>query len=216
MSMCKATFSVDPVSHRELKSLVNDNKEHGGNLVLDYASKSIRVPGDIQRSKKLDQVRISRSLIDFHTHPSRCVRDVCAISTPSPADLLNVAAGALYGNVTHFLYTPDGTYRINVKPATLRELKDATKRQRFIKDVNEVLYELYKLFDDGKMTYAAYNRRFLSLARKLGFSIRLFKKSQIPTITVSYECGKASNRASEVSFLEIPDDVVRSFRPTHA
>lgn len=210
---CHNVFTVDPKAHRLLRSLVDDTREHGGNFSVNYCKGTLEIESDDKsRSRDFTEVKIKRSIVDFHTHPSKCIKDVCAVSTPSPADLLNVAAGIMHGNFCHFVYTKDGVFRIQLAPGLDRHLMNSSFRHQFVSSVNSSLNKLYAELDSGKMSYRAYKTKYLDAAKQLGFHITLFPNSVRPSVKIDFDCDKQHHKVREVSYLDIPPDIAQQFR----
>ena len=199
--------------HRALAEFMRDKKEHGGNFVVNYGDSALARDTRAHEAKgAFNEVNIDRSHIDWHTHPSQCKSDgTCTVALPSPADLLNVAVGSLYGNAAHVLYTEDGAFVISVPPALQHKLKDTSFQTSFVKRLNTDMYAIHNAFTANQLSYKEYKVKFLNATRRLGFKIKNHGLRSPPYVTLDFPCDRKENREQAVDFLDIPPHMQERF-----
>ena len=187
---CFGVFSVDPVVHRENREFTRDLAEHGGNLGLDFRSKTL-VRGSISVGEYNKLQIMERGVVDWHSHPAPCLNaNTCTEGLPSPWDLANHVIGALHGSAAHMVYSAEGTYLIQVRAAFLRKLiaSPVANQRQYVQRLKRTFLELDKEFKDSTAQYKTYIARWLTLARRMGLIARLFKGNRCPKIKIYYDC----------------------------
>jgi hypothetical protein len=162
--------------------------EHGGNFVLNFANRTLYE--GTEATGKYNQIDMVRGVVDFHTHPRQCLNDnTCAVGIPSPADINNIMLGAIYGTMGHLVYSREGTYLIQISPRLLEAIQcDATRLDQANAAMERASDDLHAEFLKRRFPYKSYIQRWLSLMRRMGLKVRLFKLNTVPRFRVSFDC----------------------------
>lgn len=197
MSKCKAKFSIDKQFHERNRHYVFGKMvEHGGNTRIDVENKVIK--GDQTVSGAYAKVSIPRGIVDFHTHPAKCLNDNnCTVGLPSPADLVNIYAGVLRGMLYHLVYAREGTYVLEIQPKVRAAIKaqghvPERMKQTVIHEFN-ALHEQFK--KRGARDYAGYRADWMRRVKKHGFYVRFYPLGKRPVLNLEYDCGKLRETA---------------------
>lgn len=207
-----AVFRLDPAFHATSRRAVQEMVEHGGNVAFgdhgdasppDSPSTSTLHPGDTTTGG-YNFIKMPRGLIDWHSHPNRCRdADTCAVGLPSPADLKNIAIGAVFGTQGHLVYSDEGTYLVQLHPETLSKLReDPCNMELFACAVDKIcVYLHHDHIRNKKQSYTGYQRKWFPVVRALGFNVRLFPGDAPPEIPLCL--GTAQTKAERAKLLDI-------------
>jgi hypothetical protein len=189
-SKCTDVFRVDPEFHRRTRRMVRTSmREHGGNFALDFGHR--RLISGQKAVGKYDQLQLmERGVVDWHLHPGKCQKKTCALGLPSPDDLVNIAIGVQYGTVGHLLYSAEGTYRIQLVAQLQRIVqRSPDAMRRFVGKIQTEFNQLDDQFQESAaQNYKKYMRDWMKLAKRTGFTVRLFRKDALPSIRIPYDC----------------------------
>lgn len=225
-SVCEGNtlIEMDPELHMQNRRYVHEMMtEYGGSLTLRLDSDT---HGTLtkERSHKGAYASVELAddnLIDYHTHPSRCLNEnKCTVPVPSPADVVNAVAKFKQGSLAHLIYVSNGTYLI--RPCLVSGVFAETTRsknglQTFLKQVNEEFERLYQWYDVnealGKITTSDYQEKFLEALPAYGLLGDFFKHNDVPKFKIPLSCTQLYIPISH-DVVKI-DDVVRSHPHGH-
>lgn len=203
---CQNYFSVDPDFHRKVRKLMKSaQKEHGGDTIVRFSEGTI-LPASMQVGQ-FDRVDLTRGVIDWHTHPGRCINSgkTCTVGLPSPADMANILQGAFHGTLAHMVYSREGTYAVQVKLSQRGRVRsDSVFRARRMHEVNQSFNILYSDFSRTphetfragahpvNMSYPSFQKAFMRLADQEGFCVTFFKGDTVPRFKLHFNCSAIS------------------------
>lgn len=204
---CSNTFSVDSKFHRKIRKLMNEaKKEYGGDSRVDF-TKGLILPATMQVGG-YDKVDLNRGVIDWHTHPNKCLNSSkCTIGLPSPSDMANVAIGVADGTLAHLIYSREGTYVVQMMYKERAKLfSDLAYRTSKPKSVEAAFNRLFDAMDKTdphvgsyrsksaatQVSYSNFSKQFRELAKAQGFCLQLFKGNAIPKFSLHYNCSALS------------------------
>lgn len=206
-------FRITNAMHKRARTAVESMVEHGGNIKVNFKAGTLH-EGQTTKSTQYAGIQFSRSLVEWHSHPGNCTETECAISLPSPRDVINVLSGACYGVQAHLVYSKEGAYVIQVGPVLKQRAMAAlpcSLRQEACK-VAKALNALHKSFMDSAIKYSEYKSRWMTLTRKLGFETRLVPKGQHPEIKLDLSPDDLANGKTEARPVAIKDAPEQPFK----
>lgn len=201
-------LSVNKRSHDERRAMVNDIKEHGGNFSIDLSRNEL--VGEVLDEGKYNRIVMTRGLVDWHSHPKNCeTSNRCALGIPSPQDISNIVLGSLYGSLGHFVYTDEGTYLIQLRPALVNIIRcNMPKMEKYLKDLTFVSDRLHSFFLKGKFKYPRYITYWLKLMTKCGLTVHLFRGNEVPQLTIDPNAHKDTRDSHWYQKVVVPQNVV--------
>lgn len=186
---CQQLFRVSQEMQQTARKAVNAMTEFGGDVKVDFA-KGVLHEGNTVTDDKYAGIQFTRSLVEWHSHPAKCTETECAISLPSPRDVVNVLSGAVYGVQAHIVYSKEGAYVIQVS----KELREKTTAQLPCSlrveacRVAAALNSLHEEFMTKKIPYTVYQRRWMTTTQKLGFLTSLTPNGTRPEVVIDFDC----------------------------
>ena len=161
---------IAPEVHRRNRALTKKMVEYGGTFKWSNVGKEYI--HDTLRSGQYNSVAIPEGEVQFHTHPSKCKDDVCAMGVPSIKDLFGYAEAVMKGETkVHCIYSKEGTYCIMLRPEIRRALKDPRFRKIWRDTAESNLADFRSKQDITAATYDKFKRSWTNLARGQGFEI---------------------------------------------
>lgn len=187
-------FTVDATVHAMNRKFIDDMSEHGGTMTLNVPARTL-TQGKTTGGAQYDAIEITRGIVDFHTHPAKCLNDsTCALGVPSPADITNVVVGHLYGSQGHLVYAKEGTYTIQLQPRLVELLKcDFDALVKYVHDLEAVSDDLYNALLKNRMSYKVYVQSWLRAMKMCGLNVKLFPGNKVPRVTLYYAAAEAKN-----------------------
>lgn len=197
---CTKVFTVDGSFHLRVRQLMRDAlEEHGGDVIINFDS-NIILPASTQVGK-YNKVNLRRGVVDWHTHPGRCLSDsVCTIGLPSPADMANIVIGVSMGTLAHMVYSREGTYLVQMTNSMrARVLASPSFQKAKINQVLQAFEHLYQVFNkvphetfhavkSVPVPYSVFRRKFIELGVRHGFNIKFFRGNTVPKFRLFYNC----------------------------
>ena len=117
--------SIEPKSWRIIQKEINTLQEFGGNFKYNKEKKVLQIiPSSIVRGEH-DNVTIPHSRYEFHTHPSKCKKSICALGIPSVADIHIHLEDVNSDNFANFVFERDGMWIM----VPSRQLRGPTHRK---------------------------------------------------------------------------------------
>jgi hypothetical protein len=207
-SLIKKRFKIDAKTHAHRRACTGDMIEHGGNFFIDV-HKGV-VVGAIENEGRYSRIQMTRGLMDWHSHPSKCKNEnSCALGIPSPDDIENIVMGAIYKNKGHLVYAKEGTYFIQLTPQRIQLLScDYARLETYLDDLRRLSDKLHRSFMRKKFAYKQYTRVWCDLMRKCGLTIQFFKGNTLPRFDL-YINKSDSNDAKLYEAIQVPIDVQR-------
>lgn len=183
---CETKVSFQPEFLSFAREGLQLDHERGGNLQLD-------TKGQLHQNQtvtgKYSQIVMPRSIVDWHSHPAKCRKNVCALGIPSPADIKNVFIGALSGSNGHMVVSKEGIYAIRVADQTLERLwNNNCEIIHFLAEIDSQFDALHAKFIRKKFNYPTYVKQWLELAHSIGFDVTLFPHDVEPFLMVRHGC----------------------------
>lgn len=182
----KVRVFMDSSFHSHNKRAVKKLHEVGGNCKLDLKNK--KVLKGLVSNGQYAEIQMSRGIIEWHSHPSKCKNDeYCTVDTFSDADLINILLGSLYGTQVHLIYSGHCVWVVRVKLSVIDKLKNNPEQiVPIIKQINNKFGKLHAEFDkeNSKMSMNEYRKKWVTLTRKFGFTCESFSNS---TKTIGFE-----------------------------
>jgi len=198
---CNAKFTLADKFHKRNRKFTNDLHESGGNTTIDF-KKHVISEGKTSKGE-YDSIHLPRGVVDWHSHPRKCLNDdKCALGIPSPADLGNVALGALYGTKVHMVYSREGTYEIKLcKLKVAKFIKDAKAFEEFTEALHHVFLGIHDKYVEKP--YKEYQNEWFKEAKKIGFLVKLWPKDNAPIIEMDYDCA-LEKQSPKIMDVELP------------
>ena len=118
------------------------------NCSEEICHKKIKVDGMDYSNGDKDSVETPLSIVNFHTHPLNCyIQEQCIWGWPSGEDLGQCLNFAKEGNLTHIVFTIEGSYIINVNHDFIREFNDDDDFKTILNSIIEIfkLTHIYRI-----------------------------------------------------------------------
>jgi hypothetical protein len=206
-SKCQTLFKLDQKFHHEIRNIMRTvEKEHGGDTILDFDN-GVILKASVQKGD-YDRVDLRRGVIDWHTHPGKCIHSgkTCTIGLPSPADMGNVVTGIGYGTLAHMIFSREGTYVVMMsRSKRQRIMRDSMYRLRCVNDALIGFGSIYKHIERTPhqshayrskkkvpISYTSFKVQFMAVARDQGFIVMFFEGNTIPEFVVDHHCSALS------------------------
>jgi hypothetical protein len=181
----KVKLSKDLLEHA--KAGIKLDHEIGGNTELR--------DGELHRLEDstggFNKIILPRSLVDYHSHPSKCRADACALGIPSPADIKNVVVGTLNGSVNHLIFSKEGVYSVRLQDDILFTIKKSKCHATAYLDWIQKHYDsLHRKFVRTRMPYNQYVQQWLEHTNWLGFEVDFYPDGTTPEAVIKHDCGQ--------------------------
>jgi hypothetical protein len=185
---CETKIEFEPGFLSFARKCVKLSYENGGNLRINERKKL--EPLELTEGK-YSSIIIPRALVDFHTHPARCSKNVCALGIPSPSDVKNLVVGTLEGSFCHFVFSKEGIYSLRIGQDLLLFLKQSSCNVlKYLDDIQTIYDKLHNKMMRNKVKYPTYVKYWLDLTRKLGVEVTLFTHKEVPYVLIPHQCGE--------------------------
>jgi hypothetical protein len=208
---CALGVRVSQKSHDALCAAVASSKEETGGafaFAQDPANPHAWVLEwqEEPQSAEFAKVRITRGVVECHTHPASCTATACTVPLPSAPDMINVLIGARDGVQAHLLYCADGVYIIRLG-AELQRLAQSDNLLALQTRLSEVAATLGRLLDryvtatensddggdgDGDdvdpIVYGRHRVQWMEAAKALGYVVTLVPPGVVPTVPCRAPC----------------------------
>jgi len=174
-------IQVDPEIHQRNENYVHDMVEHGGTLKMN--NNHTLFIHDFVTSGNYTSVPIPPGIVQFHSHPSKCNDNICAMSVPSVSDLIGFAKATLNDETKlHMIYTKDGTYVMMLSQHFKKVLQSDKNFARLW--LNKVEYDL-KFFRNkvriNKTNYIQFKEDWKNFILKHGIKLLFLPIGTVPT-----------------------------------
>lgn len=170
--------SHDQIMHYVLTS----QSEHGGNLKISERD-NLLIIDKSHSNGKTHSVAVKCSRIEWHTHPKKCVKDVCALALPSSDDIqICLTRGLQKKCEVHFVYTHIGIFVIYCIESAKRVKIDPYQCGN---EVNEYWMAHKNDFENDRLKIEDYSVKWMSKMKHLGFVIDFFNVSQPPSCNLN-------------------------------
>lgn len=171
--------------------------EFSGSFVAatDAKGRAVLKPVNTITGHKYARVPIQPShVVNWHSHPSKCGKTVCALDIPSPKDMINIIRGACnYNTQCHIIFAKSATYVISIpRPLVnfFRAHPDVCNAfctrlmASFMRDYNEIVNDKRNNYASTKNAAAIrFRKRWLNKMRhKYHFRIKRVKPGVSPVI----------------------------------
>jgi hypothetical protein len=206
---CSTNVQLNASDHARILKEVDTNREFGGNFALRSHNGTRQLYIEKGGYGTLDTVDISRNIVEFHTHPRKCVDDDCALGVPSPPDITNILIGSAFGTQYHVLYSSDGVFVISVPKSIQAELSDERSFLRFVKRFIPRLYKVFNEHVKGRLSYAKFRDRYMRVIHEMGISIHKTATNVAPELNLEHPCSLPDSYSRKVF---VPDWYDRSMK----
>jgi hypothetical protein len=212
--VCSVQARLSQEDHDWIRDETKTDREFGGNFVLDPWTNELRLNKTAYGG--LDSVDVERGLVEFHSHPTKCQGDECALGVPSPADIGNIAIGAIHGNQFHLLYSSDGIHVLSLSDRVRKGISTESGFRAYIKRYIPKLYDLYLSFIDDELSYHEFRRKYLKIVRDMGINMeeRPLSTHRPPELELDVPCSlRKPYKGPDMKIPRWFDDVMSEVEP---
>ncbi len=168
-------YKICKNAHNQIMGhVLNSSGEHGGSLKVVEREKLL-VIDNTHSQGDTHSVVIPCSRIEWHTHPKKCTKNVCALALPSSEDMkLCLIRGKTKKCEVHFVYTYLGIFVIYCIQSSKTVKKDPVSCEQEI----ESYWQSHKKdFESEKLTIDDYLPKWISKINSLGFVVEFFENN---------------------------------------
>lgn len=178
-------FKVCKNSHDQIMHhVMTSQSEHGGNFNVSEQN-NLLVIDKTHTNHKSHSVAVKCSRVEWHTHPKKCIKDVCALALPSSDDIqICLSRGLQKKCEVHFVYTYIGVFVIYCIESAKRVKLDPYQCGN---EINNYWKNHKSDFENNRLKIEDYSVKWLSKMKELGFVIDFFNSSQHPTCKLTNE-----------------------------
>jgi hypothetical protein len=178
-------YKICKNTHEQIMHHVNNSqKEHGGDLKIIEQDKLL-VLNKTHSQGETHAVIIPSSRLEWHTHPKKCTKEVCALALPSSDDMkLCLERGLKRKCEVHFVYTYLGVFVIYCIESSKQVQKTPVECENII---NDYWKSHKRSFENQQLTINTYLTKWLSKIDELGYVVDFIecKNNTPPTCNLS-------------------------------
>eukprot|EP00899_Mesostigma_viride_P018377 jgi/Mesvir1/26540/Mv16195-RA.1 len=139
--------------------------------------------------------------MEWHTHPQACEMDECSLACPSDTDVRVFVEDALSDNLTHSVFSLQGTFVVSLSPRLVVSMKAArdhgvfdaecAKIQRAFSDLQREFANRFSLSANEREKDAHVRwhiTQWMRLADRAGLDVKLFPWGVAPHMDVRVQC----------------------------
>lgn len=172
-------YKVCKNSHAEIMHhVLNSQKEHGGDLKV-IESENLLTINKTHSQGNTHAVVVPCSRIEWHTHPKKCTKGVCALALPSSDDMkICLSRGISEKCEVHFVYTYLGVFVIYC-------IESAKKVQKKPDECENIIDDYWKShkrsFESNELTIEDYLKKWMSKIDDLGYIVDFYEHNSNTT-----------------------------------